>query len=343
MTGPRVLQALAGAHHGGAENFFVRLCGALHRAGLPQRVVIRRDADRAAALRALGIEPAEVRFGGWFDFSTGPALRRLIREWRPQIVLTWMNRASASMPRGDFVHVGRLGGYYDVKYYRHCHQLIALTPDIIEHLVRQGWPRERIQHITNFVDATPADPVDRATLATPPDVPLVFACGRLHRNKAFDILIRALADVPRAILWLAGDGPERAALERLAADAGVADRIRFLGWRDDLPALYRAADLFVCPSRHEPFGSIVPEAWAHGAPMVAAAAQGPAAMITDGVDGLLVPIDDAPAMAAAMRAALDDPALRARLAAAGRVTHAARYSEPAVVAQYLSFFDRIAA
>jgi glycosyltransferase involved in cell wall biosynthesis len=334
---------MAGAHHGGAEAFFVRLAGALQRADVPQRVAIRRDPERSAALRAQAIDPVELRFGGWLDFATGFALRRLVREWRPRIVLTWMNRATAAMPRGDFVHAARLGGYYDLKYYRRCDHLIGNTPDIVDYLVRQGWPAVRAHYLPNFVDAAPVAAANRADAATAADAPLMLAAGRLHRNKGLDVLIDALADVPGAVLWLAGDGPERAALARRASDRGVDARIRFLGWRDDLPALFAAADLFVCPSRHEPLGNVVIEAWAHGTPVVAAASQGPSGLIRDGENGLLVPVDDASALARAIATALDDPALRARLAAAGRAAHARDFSEAAVVAQYRAFFDRIAA
>ena len=92
-------------------------------------------------------------------------------------------------------------------------------------------------------------------------------------------------------------------LEKAAGALGVADRVRFLGWRADPSALYRAADVCVFPSRYEPLGNVVIQAWAHGLPVVAAASQGPAALIEDGADGLLVPIDDADALAAAVEAA----------------------------------------
>src|SRR3546814_2771750 len=65
-------------------------------------------------------------------------------------------------------------------------------------------------------------------------------------------------------LWLAGEGPRRRALMQQAARLGLGDRVRFLGWRDDVAALLRAADVFLCPSRHEPLGNVVIEAWAHG-------------------------------------------------------------------------------
>jgi len=339
----RVLQAMAGAYHGGAEAFFMRLVPALQRAGVEQRAVIRRHPARAAALRAAGVEVVEMRFGGALDLSARPRLAAAIADFAPAVVMTWMNRASRVCPRGDFVQVGRLGGYYKLKYYRRCRHLIANTEDIRRYLIDQGWPEERAHYLPNFADARPTAPLDRAALDTPAGAPLVVALGRLHRNKAFDVLIAALATLPGVWLWLAGSGPLAADLAAQAARLGVAGRVRFLGWRDDAPALIAAADAVVCPSRHEPLGNVVIEAWAHGAPVVAAAAQGPAALIADGETGLLAPVDDAPALAAAMARVLADRDLAARLAAAGRRAYDARFSEAVVVGRYIDFLDRVAA
>jgi glycosyltransferase involved in cell wall biosynthesis len=338
----RLLQAMAGARHGGAEAFFVRLAGALQHAGQEQRVLIRRDAECAAALRRAGIAPIELPFRGTLDLATRWRFRRAVAEFRPGIVLTWMNRATRACPRGDFVHVARLGGYYDLKYYRRCDHLIGNTRDIVAYLLRQGWPAERAHYLPNFTARIDATPITRGAFATPPDVPLALALGRLHVNKGFDVLLAALAKAPRLHLWLAGEGELRATLGRQAAALGVAERVRFLGWRDDIPALLAAADFLVCPSRHEPLGNVVIEAWAASLPVIATASEGPGALIVDGESGLLVPVDDADALVRAMLRLSDDPGLRVRLAAAGRAAHAAEYSEPRVIGLYRDFFARVA-
>src|SRR5215831_14780680 len=131
----RVLQAIAGAAHGGAESFFIRLAAALQRAGQPQRVLIRRNSSRAQNLLAAGVSVGELTFGGIFDLATRSAFAREIAAWHPDIVLTWMSRATRLCPRGDFVHVARLGGYYDLKYYQRCDHLIGNTPAIIDYAV----------------------------------------------------------------------------------------------------------------------------------------------------------------------------------------------------------------
>lgn len=342
MARVKLLQAMAGARHGGAEAFFTRLAVALERAGQDQRVVIRRDPERAATLRAGGVEPAEFSFGGALDLITKRRVGRELRAYRPDVVMTWMNRATAKLPRGRFVHVARLGGYYDLKYYRHCDHLVGNTPGIVEHVVRHGWPAERAHYIGNFVDTVDGDAIPRESLDTPSDATVLLALGRLHGNKAFDTLIRALASVPGAVLWLAGDGPLEGELKTLAREVGVADRVRFLGWRDDTADLIAAADILVCPSRWEPLGNVVIEGWAQAKPVVAAASDGPRHLIADGETGLLCPIDAPDALAEALRQVAVDADLAARLGAAGEAAFRSRFTEEIIVRDYMEFFRRIA-
>jgi glycosyltransferase involved in cell wall biosynthesis len=241
------------------------------------------------------------------------------------------------------VHVGRLGGYYDLKYYRRCDHLIGNTRALVDWAMRRGWPRERAHYLPNFVpDTAAAAPLDRSLLATPEAAPLALALGRLHPNKGFDLLFEALAAAPAVHLWIAGEGALRRSLERLVARLGLTRRVRFLGWREDVPALLASADFLVCPSRHEPLGNVVLEAWAARLPVVATASDGPRELIEEGESGLLVPHNDAFALARAMARLADDSALRARLAVGGRRAFEADFTEAAVVDRYCKFFDRVA-
>jgi glycosyltransferase involved in cell wall biosynthesis len=338
----RLLQAMAGAPHGGAEAFFTRLAIALAAAGEEQRLLIRRDGERAAALRRAGIATIELPFRGPLDLWTRWRFRQEIARYHPRVVLTWMSRATMLCPRGDFVHVARLGGYYDLKYYRGCDHLVGNTRDIVAYLVRAGWPEDRAHYLPNFAAAERAAAVARAGLATPEGAPLALALGRLHPNKGFDVLLEAVALVPGLHLWLAGEGDRRAALERQAERLGVAPRVRFLGWRDDVPALLAAADFLVCPSRHEPLGNVVIEAWAASVPVVATTSAGPGALLSDGATGLLVPIEDAPSLAAAMARLMGDAALRERLGRAGHAAYEAEFGTARVVSLYRDFLARVA-
>ncbi|MBY0431550.1 MAG: glycosyltransferase [Rhodospirillales bacterium] len=339
----KVMQVMAGAEHGGAEAFFERLAPALHHGGIETLAVIRSNAKRARLLRDAGLDVVELRFGGRLDLASGWGLRRHIASFQPQVVMTWMNRATAFCPSGKFVHVARLGGYYDLKYYRRCHHLIGNTQDIATWIAAQGWPAQQVHYLPNFAAAASTPAVARKDFYTPPDAPLILALGRLHENKAFDVLLRAIAQVPDVYLWLAGEGPLRGELEHLATQLSIRPRVRFLGWRDDVAALYAAADIFVCPSRHEPLGNVVIEAWAQGLPVVATAAQGPNALIQDGVTGLLIPIDEPALMAQALKRLLFEPDLAETLGAAGQRSYAENFTEAAVIEHYRAFFEKVTA
>lgn len=330
----RLANIMAGAPHGGAEAFYERLTLALHHAGDEVLPVIRRDAGRASRLAAP--LPVQLRFGGALDLFTPLRLGRILADWRPRVAMAWMNRAAGMTPRGDWTLVGRLGGYYDLKYYRHCDHLVGNTRDLRRWIISQGWPEERVHFLPNFVaDFGGTPPGPRQADAQ------LLAMGRLHANKGFDTLIRALALVPGTRLSIAGEGPERAALQALALECGVADRLTLLGWREDTGALLAGCDVFICPSRHEPLGNVVLEAWSAARPVIAAAAQGPTELITDDETGLLVPVDAPEAMAAAIRALLAEPQRAARLATAGRAHFEEHFAEAPVLAQWRNFLHKM--
>lgn len=338
----RLAQVMAGARIGGAEGFYERLTLALHEAGDEVLPVIRHDPARAARLAVHGLAPLQLRFGNWWlDWLTRPRMNMKLRAFQPQVVVSWMNRGTRFTPRGPWTLVGRLGGYYDLKYYRHCDHLVGNTRDLARWIGEQGWPADRVHYLPNFVDDMGG--VLAAELDVPPDRPRLLGLGRLHRNKGFDTLLRAMPGLPEAHLVIAGEGPERRALERLAAELGVAERVSFLGWRPDAGALLAACDIFVCSSRHEPLGNMVLEAWSAARPVVAVAAQGPSELIRDGETGLLVPRESPEALGQAIRGLLADPARRAALSAAGRAAYDAEFARGPVLAQWRGFLQQVGA
>lgn len=338
-----LVQIMAGAKHGGAEGFFTRLAIGLQQAGQNQQAIIRCERERAGLLRGAGIGVTELPFGGVLDFYTRWNLRHLLFGLSPKLVLTWMNRATRLTPPGRYTLVARLGGYYDLKYYRHCDHLIANTRGIVSYIEDQGWPAERVHYLPNFAAETIAGPVPRAQLATPEGVPLLLALGRLHPVKGFDLLLDAVARLPGVWLWLAGDGPQMARLVRQARELDILDRVRFLGWRGDTGALMAAADVFVSSAHHEPLGNTIIEAWAHHLPVVATDAEGPNELIRPGIDGMLVPRGNPDALAHMLRSVLAQDYVRTALAQAGYESYLERFSERKVVEAYRAFFAKVAA
>ena len=171
---------------------------------------------------------------------------------------------------------------------------------------------------------------------------LVFA-GRLGPQKALGVALQALADVPDASLAVAGDGPQRAALEGRARELGLDGRVSFLGSvpREQVLRLFHAADASLLPSAWENFPHTVVEALAVGCPVIATAVGGVPEVVRDGENGLLVPPGDPGALAAAIARFFADDALRARLRdAAARSVEG--YSEDAVSAEIESELQQAA-
>lgn len=178
----------------------------------------------------------------------------------------------------------------------------------------------------------------------------VLGIGRMVAVKGFDTLIRAYADGVRrgriagAIdLVLAGDGPDRSQLEALALTEGIASRVRFLGALDrpDVVAVMRDAALLIVPSRVEAFGITILEGWRAGIPVIATNHGGPAELISDGANGLLITPGDVSEVSRAMIKVLGDRALASSLGEQGRET-VKTFTWSSAVDRYREVYERIA-
>ncbi|GMV40550.1 MAG: glycosyl transferase family 1 [Myxococcales bacterium] len=218
-------------------------------------------------------------------------------------------------------------------------------PGVPSYRLRNGVDTDR------FAGATAGDGLSfRRRHGIPDDAPLVLCLARVDPQKGQDVLLRATARLIRRhpALHVAVVGPETVAsfaeeLRKAAGAAGLADRFRLVGpvgFSDPaLPGAYRAADIFVLPSRHEPFGVVLLEAWAAGRPVVASAVGGIPGFVEHERTGLLVPSDDEVALAAALDRALGDPSLRRALGQAGQAEARARFDWAAITAEVRSIYD----
>jgi glycosyltransferase involved in cell wall biosynthesis len=347
---PRLLQMMLSTQPGGAENFFEKLSLALADAGVPQCLVVEPNEARAKLYANYPhVELIQIRFGGLREFFAQRRLREVFRRFQPDVALTWMNRASRRVPAGYCPVVGRLGGYYKLKNYKNCDQLIGITPNLVDHITSGGWEAERVCLIPNFGETAQMRTGDadgaalRESLGISASDTVLLALGRLHEVKAHDTLIRALANVNEATLLLAGEGPLESDLRELAAKLGVAERIHFLGWRRDVARLFDACDISVFPSRYEPNGTVVMESWAHQRPLIASRAKGPEWLVDDGRNGLLFDIDSVDQLTKKIELLQRDAELSKSLVANGISKWEAGFSKDAVVQQYLGLFDALCA
>jgi glycosyltransferase involved in cell wall biosynthesis len=208
---------------------------------------------------------------------------------------------------------------------RRCRRVLATCADEADELDAMGVPADRVRIVPCGVDPAHFAPRPRR----PRSEPRLLAVGRLVPRKGFDRAIRALALVPGAELVIAGgpepallhDDPEAERLRKLAAEHGVADRVRLLGAvsHDAMPELMSDADLVLSTPVYEPFGIVPLEAMACATPVVATAVGGQLDTVVDDRTGLLLPPDtEDAALADTLRGLLADPDRLERYGAAGR-------------------------
>jgi glycosyltransferase involved in cell wall biosynthesis len=180
--------------------------------------------------------------------------------------------------------------------------------------------------------------------------PYLLAAGRFTRQKGFDVLLEAAAQMQavrsaHVDVLIAGDGAEEDRLRRLVEQHRLATNVHFLGAVDAerMATLYRGALAVVVPSRWEGLPLVCLEAMASGRPVVASAVDGIPDAVLDGQSGLLVPPDDASALADALERLVDDPALADRFGAAGAQRAREIFAWPGIAARYLAVFARAAA
>jgi glycosyltransferase involved in cell wall biosynthesis len=173
----------------------------------------------------------------------------------------------------------------------------------------------------------------------------VLFVGRLTYQKGLDVLVEALHGMAahvRPCVILAGEGNARVGLERKVKGLALEDDVLFAGWHDrhEIPELYKKADIFVLPSRHEGMSNALLEAMAAGLPVIATDIAGSEELVSHGENGLLVPVEDVPALSGALARLVTDPSLRKRMGAAGRKRIVDRYSWKRIAQEYLEWIER---
>jgi len=207
-----------------------------------------------------------------------------------------------------------------------------------------GWPPGRVSVVHNGIDPGPWEQGDAAAgrLALGDgEGPVALTLARLDPQKGLEVLIEAAAQTPGVQFAIAGDGPERPALERQITRLGLDGRVRLLGRREDAPDLLAACDLFVLPSRFEGLPVSVVEAMAAARPVVATAIGGTDEAVVDGETGLLVPAGDAGALARAVARIAGDGGRSAAMGAAGRERARASFTASGMAAAIAGIYRHL--
>ena len=329
---------------GGAERFYVDLTNGLARRG-HEVLAISNVRSKAALLldKLVNLQCGSVRVVGPWDPLAPRKILRLVRDFTPDIIQTFLGRAThLAGPAAHQLNVPLVAHTHDLvdlKYFRHTSVFTPATGMQRDYLAREGIPAERIRLIPNFSGFTPVSGVH-----CKPDVTNIVAHGRLVHKKGFDLLLRSFGRVAGAgmRLYIAGDGAERRRLTELASEfePGGA-KVCFVGWQDDIRSFLLRGDLFVLPSRYEPFGIAVLEAMACGIPIIATRCHGPVEILDEGSAWLCAAEEEA--LAAALRAAISDPDGRQRRARAAWVAFREHYAADKVVPEFESLYESLRA
>jgi len=317
-----------------------------------QRVALGVMRDSSHGVAAVGNNLGRLR-----------SLRRALRRARPDFVIAFTDQicvltllatlgwrvpviiSERADPRRH--PLGRAWRWLRACSYRRCWAAVAQTDSVgdwLRPLVR-GRP---VYVIPNAVPLPAEDERQRANELRerrPTGEHTIVAAGRLEHQKGFDLLVDAFAQLPAASraawrLVIFGEGSQRVTLTDQIERRGLRDRVRLPGWTDKLGVELAAADLLVLPSRYEGFPNVLLEAMARGLPVVASDAPcGPAEIVRDGIDGLLVPKEDAAELARAIAQLIDNEPLRARMGERA-VEVVSRYSKAEYFRRWAAVFER---
>jgi glycosyltransferase involved in cell wall biosynthesis len=355
MSTPTSLQMVGSKALGGAERWFLRFSAALAERGAPAELAIRTGSE-LESLELPDLPLHQLPFKTVWDPISRGAVSRLIRKLRPDIVQTYMGRATRLtrlLPDSGPVHVARLGGYYALHPYRHAHAWIGNTRGLCDWMVRQGLPADRVFHIYNFVDPPRPAPTERITalrdeLRIPAEARVLMTAGRFVPVKGHRHLVQALSLLPSEIagrplrLVLLGDGALGPRLREQAAQAGVGDRIHWAGWQTDPGPFFQLADLVVFPSLdEETLGNVILEAWSWSRPLVTSNFRGAREITCHGEDAWCVPCGDAAELARGIEEMLRNPALAAAMVARGQKRVQSEFGREPVMDRYLELYGNL--
>jgi glycosyltransferase involved in cell wall biosynthesis len=351
-----VVISAAGKDWRGTENVTWMLVNGIRRRGHNVLVFCRPHSALQQRLAAGNIPHAPVLSG--LDLSPITLLRcaRILKRFQADVVLTQKDKdirltGVAARMVGVPVLVSHVTDrpLKDEARYRFFFGRIATHHVAVSAAVRDTvlksapWLKRDVAVIYNGIDIDEIDAAPRADLGLPDDAITVGFVGHFEMRKGVIDFAQAWQhvsrQVPSAHAVIVGEGRRE---DDFRAAMGDAPRVHWLGFRRDVPSIMKALDIFVLPSRFEGFGLVVAEAMAARTACVAYNSSNMPEIVSDGLDGLLVPVGDVAALAAAIVRLCAEDTLRARLSAAARQTVVRRFSAERMVTDYLALMEEIA-
>ena len=358
---------------GGAETVFVELADRLRRMGFESATAITGEGWVADALRRRGLDPILLTTGGrGFDLAYLRGLMRAIRGCRADLVQShlfgtnvygslaglFLRRPVVATFHGqaDVAPEERFVGLKSAILRRGASSLVAVSERLGgDVLARLQVPRSRLRTIHNGVvlseDAAPHRAARRGEWGVRPEQILVGAIGNIRRSKDYATLLRAAACLERdqagRFRFVVAGQPDRQGLYEslleLRRELGLEDAVRFVGFREDIPAILASLDIFALSSTDEGFSIATVEAMAAGLPVVATRSGGPEEIVADRVDGILVEPRKPEMLAREIRSLADDSERRTAIGQRARDTARRRFAVEAMVAAYADLYRELLA
>lgn len=297
----RVLHAYRGGRVGGIQALFKRTVMALKDFGVQQHLLLGSSVDLPdpeISHKYLSFDHRLLNISTYFHVQSA------IKSFKPDIIQTWQHRANWFI-RGPYYKIGYkkipvirfigkpIGGRPLKKYYADSVMLLMPSNAVRQQMAQEGWRPECSAVLRHFCDLELALPLSRSNYGTVPDGGLlIVAAGRMSYEKGFDVLLQAASRIPNAYIWLLGSGEEEENLKFLVESLGMASRVFFIGWQQNVASHLATADIVVVPSRSESFGLAIIEAMAQAKPVITTKTHGGCEIIIDNQNGLLCEVDD---------------------------------------------------
>lgn len=362
----RIAYVITDLHTGGVPLHLFRLATAVRERGWQPHVIsLAPPGAVTEMLREQGVVVHDCAASGAWDWRVIPRLAVHLRALKADLVHSFLFHANLAsclaVPLGgcstrrliceiQTVEIERtwhltVGGMT----HRMCRCVVGNSPSVVEHLrTRAHMAASRLRCIPGGVDVErikAAPPADRRALGLGDDEQVILWVGRFDPIKGLDELIDAFAIVVKennAKLLLAGEGAYEPAIRRRVDQAGLVDRVMFLGRRTDVASLLKIADVFVLPSRTEGMPNALLEAMAAGRAIVTTDVPGCRDVVENEVTGMVVPSRDVGALAGALSRSIRLLTVRIRLGAAAAEHVAARFTQRACFDRYLSLYAEVA-
>jgi glycosyltransferase involved in cell wall biosynthesis len=350
----RVMQVITPSHLSGAEMQLVRLTRQMQARGHQFSTVIKRGCPATPEMRRLGLEVEPLAIGGKLNLLAIQFLAQHARRTRAEIIQSTLS--TASWWCGWFERlsgmktIGHVQGFTSARWHRRQSHLLAVSQAVKDDLVAQGISPERITVLYNALGpdefVARRDPhTVRAELGASDETPVIGTVAHLSEKKGHRELFAAMPTVCRAFpqtqFWIVGQGRLRGELEQTARASGTVNNVRFLGFRRDMADIMNAVDILALPSHREPCALVYIEAALMQKPIVACRAGGAPESVADNETGLLVPVKDSEAIAAALCELLDNRTCAQAMGRAGYERARDLFGWPRFIRTLEAVYDRV--